>query len=133
MEFFAVQTPRPTHSRMASQLFRDQGCSGPRLRSQQFQRPPLWQQLLIICVHSCPFVVNSWLPLVGGFQPTDVMRVTTAETYFASFRGNFRTSTVTFCVGKIFSKCFASPSANVSIRLKDSLRTNCLVSSATAE
>ena len=57
--------------------------------------------------------------LLECVQPTEAVRVTVAETYFASWRGNFRSSTVTFCMGKVFSKCAASRSANVSIRLTD--------------
>jgi len=67
---------------------------------------------------SCIFVGSSSLPL-ECVQPTEAVRVTVAETYFASWRGNFRSSTVTFCMGKVFSKCAASTSANVSIRLTD--------------
>ncbi len=55
----------------------------------------------------------------SNHQPTEAVRVTVAETYFASWRGNFRSSTVTFCMGKLFNKCIASRSANVSIRLTD--------------
>jgi hypothetical protein len=61
---------------------------------------------------------SSSLPL-ECVQPMEAVRVTVAETYFASWRGNFRSSTVTFCMGKVFSKCAASRSANVSIRLTD--------------
>src|SRR6266403_1478220 len=67
---------------------------------------------------SCIFVGSSSLP-IECVQPTEAVRVTVAETYFASWRGNFRSSTVTFCMGKVFSKCAASTSANVSIRLTD--------------
>lgn len=56
--------------------------------------------------------------LVHG-QPTDAARVTVAETYFVSGSANLRTSTVTFCIAKVFSKCPASRCASVSIRDTD--------------
>jgi|GraSoiStandDraft_29_1057270.scaffolds.fasta_scaffold01014_10 hypothetical protein len=72
-----------------------------------------------VSVHSCLFVVNPWLPFESRCQPTEAVRVTVEETYFASAKANLRTSMTTFCIGKLFSRCAASRSANVSMRLTD--------------
>ena len=37
-------------------------------------------------------------------QPTPAVRVMVTETYFASCKANFRSSIVTFRIGKVFSK-----------------------------
>jgi len=37
-------------------------------------------------------------------QPTHAVRVRVTETYFASCKTNFRSSIVTFLIGKLFSK-----------------------------
>jgi hypothetical protein len=77
------------------------------------------QEFLVICVHSCLFVVKPSALLESGSQSTNAVRVTVTETYFASSNGNFRNSMVIFCIRKCFSKCMASRSANVSIRFTD--------------
>ena len=67
----------------------------------------------------CPVVVGPLLPGPDGFQARDAVRVTVTETCLASSKGNFRSSTVTFWMRKVLSKCVASRSASVSIRLAD--------------
>src|SRR4029450_7313130 len=59
------------------------------------------------------------LRIVDGSQATDAVRVTVTETCLASSKGNFRSSTTTFWIRKVFSKCVANRSASVSIRFVD--------------
>src|SRR5438874_7782615 len=104
---------------MASQLFHDQGvydldCTANNLKDLLLGQTASHRLCPLVL-----FVVNPWRPLVGGFQPTDVVRVTVTETCFASGRTNFRSSTVIFRTANFPSRCDASRSAKVSIKFTD--------------